>query len=446
MSVLLLIAVHATQLLAGWMLLAVLAPEHTGRWISALPRALLIGPLLLALEMLLLSALGVPLSLPVVLLPWWAGAALLLRRRRPAPAVPEVSGRAHLAALALATALGATALASGLAQPLVSGDGMTNAALSARVFETQRAVDLDAVERLRAEVNSRYPPLLALNEALLFLAAGDERVWLVKPYFALMLLALLLLLVEACFTRLPPERALPAALLLLLTPVLAAGGTTGYLDELFAAEVLLLALCADELRLAPTRRHALLLAAAGAACALTKPHGVLPALLAVAWLAVLVARRRLAPRDAIPAVAALLALALVWPAHLAGHTLRSPAALIPDFSDPVAALGRTLQALGYGLTIVLPLDAERFHVWGLTWLVGLPLAAVALARRATRWHVAPWLVAGAVQFVAGAVVVAVLPLDFEWALGTGTGRWMIHLLPWLVLAALPALAPRAPDG
>jgi hypothetical protein len=446
MSVLLVAWVLAAQLLAGWLLLAMLVPEHARRWTAALPRALLLGPLALALEMLLASALGVPFGLPVLLLPWWLlGAVVAWRRGFRVTAAPEIS-TAHLVALTLATALGAMALGSGLAQPLVSGDGMSNAGLSARVFETQRAVDLDAVERLRAEVNGRYPPLLALNEALLFLAAGEARVVLVKPFFALMLLALLLLLVEACFARLPPARALPAALLLLLTPLLAAGGTSGYLDELFAAQVLLLALCADELRLAPTRRRALLLAAAGAACVLTKPHGVLLALFGVAWLALLVARRRLAPRDAVPAAAALFAAVLLWPAFLAGHELPSPAVMTPDFSDPLAVAGRTLRALGYGLASVLPHDAGRFHVWGVTWAVGLPLAAVALARHASRPRAAIFLLAAAVQFGAGALTVASIPLDFEWALGTGTGRWMIHLLPWLVLAALPALEERAAEA
>ena len=447
MSAALVLLVHATQLLAGWLLLLRLAPEHARRWTAALPRALLLGTLAIAVQLLVASALRLPFGLTLLLLPWWLAAAVVARRWRPAATTtPAVSGAPHLAALALAVALAAIALASGLQQPLVASDGMANAGLAARVYEVQRGVDLQAVGQLRAEAWGSYPPLVALNETLIFLAAGDARVFLVKPFFALLLLALLLLLVEACFARLPPRRALPAALLLLLTPVLAAGGTSGYLDEAFTAFVLLAALTADELRTHPTRGRALLLAAAGAGALLTKPQGLLPGLLVAAWLLVLLARRRLAPRAALPALLVLLAAAALWPIVVRAHDLSAPAEVAPDLSDKLALLGRGLRALGLALASVLPLDAERFHTWGLTWVAGLALAALALARRETRARSGAYALAGAVQLGACALTVAAIPVNFEWAFDTGLSRWMLHLLPWLVLAALPALEERAAPG
>jgi hypothetical protein len=443
MSAALVLLVHLTQLLAGWLLLGALAPEHARRWTAAVPRALLLGPLAIALEMLLVSALHVPFGLAVLLLPWWLLAAVVAWRRRWAAATaPAITGPAHLAAFSAAVALATMALTSGLAQPLVSGDGVANAGLAARVYEVHRSVDLDAVARLRAEVYGSYPPLVALNEALVFLAAGDARVWLVKPFFALVLLALMLLLVEACFSRLPPRRALPAALLLLLTPVLASGGANGYLDELFTAWVLLAALTADELRTSPTRGRALLLAAAGAGALLTKPQGVLVGLLCAAWLAALLARRRLAPRAAAPAVLALLAAGALWPLLVAAHGLSAPTSIAPDLSDTLGLLGRTIRALGMALASVLPLDETRFQTWGVTWLVGLLLAALALGRPASRARTSVWVLAGAVQLGGYAVTVAAIPVNFEWALQTGLSRWMLHLLPWIALAALPALEER----
>ncbi|HEX5009903.1 MAG TPA: hypothetical protein VFY71_05840 [Planctomycetota bacterium] len=443
MSALLVLLVHLTQLLAGWLLLGALAPEHARRWTAAVPRALLLGPLAIALEMLLASALHVPFGLAVLLLPWWLAAAVVARRRRAAAAMePAVTGREHLAALTLVVALATMALTSGLAQPLVAGDGMSNSGLVARVYEVQRSLDLHAVARLRAESYTSYPPLVPLNEALVFLAAGDARSWLVKPFFALALLALMLLLVEACFARLPPRRALLAALLLLLTPVLASGGTSGYLDELFTAWVLLAALTADELRGAPTPGRALLLAAAGAGALLTKPQGVLVGLLCVGWLVVLLARRRLEPRAGAPALLGLLAIGALWPLLVAAYGLSAPMSLAPELSDTLALVGRTARALGMALASVLPLDTFRFQTWGLTWLAGLLLAALALVRRASRARTSAWLLAGAVQLGGCAFTVAAIPVDFEWAFQTGLSRWMLHLLPWLALAALPALEER----
>jgi len=320
---------------------------------------------------------------------------------------------------------------------------MNNSGLAARVYEVHRSVDLEAVAQLRAEAYGSYPPLVPLNEALVFLAAGDARAWLVKPFFALALLALMLLLVETCFARLPPRRALPAALLLLLTPVLASGGVNGYLDELFTAWVLLAALTADELRTSPTRSHALLLAAAGTGALLTKPQGVLVGVLCAAWLSWLLACRRLAPRAAAPAILALLAAGAFWPLLVAAYGLAAPTSIAPDLSDTVALLGRTGRALGMALASVLPLDARRFETWGLTWALGLLLAGVALVRRASRARSSAWLLAGAVQLGGCAVTIAAIPVNFEWAFQTGLARWMVHLLPWLALAALPALEERA---
>jgi hypothetical protein len=166
-------------------------------------------------------------------------------------------------------------------------------------------------------------------------------------------------------------------------------------------------------------------------------------LLCAAWLAVLLARHRLAPRAAAPALLVLLGAGALWPLLVAAHGLSAPTSIAPDLSDTLAILGRTGRALGMALAGVLPFDAPRFQTWGLTWVLGLLLAALALVRRASRARASAWLLAGALQLGGCAVTIAAIPVDFEWAFHTGLARWMLHLLPWLALAALPALEERA---
>jgi hypothetical protein len=52
------------------------------------------------------------------------------------------------------------------------------------------------------------------------------------------------------------------------------------------------------------------------------------------------------------------------------------------------------------------------------------------------------LLAATLQLVGYALTIGAIPLNFEWAFHTGLTRWMLHLLPWLALAALPALEER----
>jgi len=437
--------VLATQGLAGWLVLRGLAPDLARRWTAAVPRALLLGPAALALQMLALEAAGRPLSLAWVLGPWWAAAGLLAWRARTrgaqalAPRGPEVRGPAHLAALALACVLGGLALGTGLLQPLVAGDPVTNAALVGRVVATHGRLDAAALQALQAPAFAAYPPLVAFNEALLFRAAGESWARAALPFFALAQLALLLLLVEACFERLRPARALPLALALLLAPTLATGGASGYFDERFAACVLLLGLTLRELDERPDAGRAALAAAAALGCALTKPQGLVPAVLAALLLALRLGRGRLPARAALPALALLAAGVAAWPLLAGARGVHTPPDLVPHWPGVHEALARTGAALDCAARVALPPAPGAFAAWGLAWPLLLALSAAALARRATRAAAALPLACAALHLLAYAGLAACTQLDVDWLLATGLPRWLLHLLPWLLLAGATAL-------
>ncbi len=440
MSVALVALVLATQALSGWLVLRALAPDLSGRWTTALPRALLLGPLVLTLQMLACDAAGVPLRLPALLLPWWALAGLAAWRRRGRPAAErEPLGPAHLAALGLAFALGGLALGAGLLQPLRAGDPLTNAALSGRVAATLGSLDADRILALQAPVFASYPPLVAFNEAALFRAAGEGWARAAMPFFALAQLALLLLLVETCFERARPARALPLALLLLLAPTVATGGATGYFDERFAASVLLLGLTLSDLHRRPGAPRALLAAAAAVACALTKPQGLVVAAVAALLLAASLARGRLPVRAALAALGLLAAGCALWPVFAHARGLDPPPELVPHWPGAASLAARMAEALTFAARQALPLDAAAWSAWGLAWPALLALGAVGLARRSTRALAGMALLAGALQLAGYVAMVACISIDFEWSLATGLGRWLLHLLPWAALAAAAAI-------
>jgi hypothetical protein len=441
-SVALVAVVLATQVLAGWLALAVLAPDLSRRWTSALPRALLLGPLLVTLQLLAGDATGLPLSLPTLLAPWWALAALRAWRRRTRPQPergPEVRGGAHAAALALAFALAGLSLGCGLLRPMLASDPLTNAGLVGRVVDTLGRLDATRLAALQAPAYVSYPPLIPLNEAALFRAAGGAWARGVMPFFALAHLALLLLLVEACFERLRPARALPLALLLLLVPAVAAGGATGYFDERFAGCVLLLGLTVRELDERADIGRVLLATAAAVACVLTKPHGLLVAGVAGALLGWLLVRGTLRARVALAGLALLAAGCALWPAFAAARGLRSPPDVTvhwPGAEVLAAGMGR---ALAFAARTALPPGASAWSTWGLAWPVLLALGLAGVLRRRTRGPAGMALAAAGLHLLGCAAAMAGMELDLQWSLEVGMSRWLLHVLPWAALAAAAGL-------
>lgn len=437
--------VYATQLVAGWLVLGVLRPPPPGRSAWRDPRrwsrALLIGPALIALQMLALDALGLRFHLGLILLPWWIPALLAWGARRtdrtgrltppdPGPPLP-VAARCVLALVLL---LFGVALVAGLWMPVHTGDAMNQFALNARVFETHGGLAPEALRSLAMPGHVEYPPLVSLNEALLFLAGGPARALVIKPFFALAFLAWMLLVVEACFALLPAALATLLALVALLAPAAALSATEGYADLRLAATVLLLGLAGRALWLRPGRRRLLLFALCAVACALTKLEGIAVGLAAAALPALLAARRRLPAGETALVLLVMLALVLAWPTYAHVHELGQTALVGAEWHDAASGLARLPGVLGTMLLMMVDVGITERH-WGVFWLLTLALALWALRRPDRRPAVSTALLCGAAQLLLYASVLSLTPADLEWHVTTAAPRLLMHVAPWALLAA-----------
>jgi hypothetical protein len=358
--------VYATQGLAGALLgRALEAPDAPHAATERLARALLLGPLALTIQMLCFAALGLPFGVASLTLPWWliAGAVTWRANRdaqaagRPAPRPP--GGGARTAVIVLAGVLVVSSLVVGLQMPVHTGDAMNNYAVNARVFETQRGLAPETLAALAVPGHTENPPLVALNEALIFLAAGPARAWAIKPFFTLAYAALLLLVIEACFRELDARHAVPVALLAMLTPIWASQASDGYADLRLTAGVLLLALEGRALWRARATRALPAFIAAALVCAATKHEGVALAGLACGLPLLAAVRRRLRPRAATAAIVATLALALAWPLY-AARTASMPLPLMePLWHDVGRALGRLPEVVARMAALTLDTLAAR---------------------------------------------------------------------------------------
>ena len=445
-----------SQWVAGRVCLAWLCPAGaTGPWRRSLPRALLLGPAALTVQMGAFHLVGLPLSLPAVLAPWWLG-ALWWRRRiwPPRSGAAGTAGTAERALLVVVLAVTAAALVLALATPVHTADGLNNFALPARVFATHPDLAPDRLATLSLPGHLEYPPLVALNESLFMraarLGAPDEAGLLaVKPFFVLPVLAFLLLAVELCFGRLQALAAVPATLLVVLIPTLLATPTAGMADLHLTAALLLLALegAAFFGRAArPSRPPAPLLAAA-AVCALTKDEGV--AVAVVTGLAlVVVAWRTRRPGDPrrgalLGGATLLLALAWSWRAWLTWHGIEFETTLAWPTGGAAAALDRAPRIVAHFASLLWSYAPGGVSPWGLLWPCTLAVTVLSLAtggraaRRALLWPAL--LLAAHVSLYVGVYAFNTQPL--EWVLGNSAPRLFMHLLPWALLLLVAALTP-----
>jgi hypothetical protein len=445
--------VYATQLVAGWLVLGVLRPPQPGRSAWRDPRrwsrALLLGPALVALQMLALDALGLRFRLGLIVLPWWIPALLAwgARRARTLPGAwagspPSLPGAAR-PALALVLLLFGVALVAGLWMPVHTGDAMNQFALNARVFETHGGLAPDALRSLAIPGHVEYPPLVSLNEALLFLAGGPARALVIKPFFALAFLAWMLLVVEACFALLRAGLATLLALVALLAPAAALSATEGYADLRLAATVLLLGLAGRALWLQPGRRRLLLFALCAVACALTKLEGIAVGLAAAALPTLLAARRRLPAGETALVLLLMLALVLAWPVYAHVQGLGRTALVGQEWHDAGAALARLPGVLGTMLLMMVDIGITERH-WGVFWLATLALALWALRRPERRPAVSTVLLCLAAHLLLYAAVLSLTPADLEWHVTTAAPRLLMHVAPWALLAA--ALSQGRPES
>jgi hypothetical protein len=445
--------VYATQGLAGALLgRALEAPDAPHAATERLARALLLGPLALTIQMLCFAALGLPFGVASLTLPWWliAGAVTWRANRdaqaagRPAPRPP--GGGARTAVIVLAGVLVVSSLVVGLQMPVHTGDAMNNYAVNARVFETQRGLAPETLAALAVPGHTENPPLVALNEALIFLAAGPARAWAIKPFFTLAYAALLLLVIEACFRELDARHAVPVALLAMLTPIWASQASDGYADLRLTAGVLLLALEGRALWRARATRALPAFIAAALVCAATKHEGVALAGLACGLPLLAAVRRRLRPRAATAAIVATLALALAWPLY-AARTASMPLPLMePLWHDVGRALGRLPEVVARMAALTLDTDAKGHLFWGLFWPLAALVVAFGLTRPSRRTAVLGWLAAFALHAGLYVAVFALTPEDLAWHVLTAGTRLVVHVSPWALLAVVAALRPQAGTG
>lgn len=427
------LGVVLTQVGVGQSALLVLGDERRG--LGALARSLLLGPWLTAVWMIALSVVGFGFDVPAVLVPSWIliiGAAWRFGLPR-FGLVPGSVGWAQLACIAL------FALAAWVAWqvPIHKDDAMLNFALVGRAFETRGSVAAGALRGLVDPGHIDYPPLVALSDALLFMVAGAERARAATVLGPCAYLALLLLVVEACRTRLQPRSAVTVVAVFAALPVLFLYAIDGGADLRLTATLLALALEVSTWR--GEARSALRVCVYAAACALTKNEGLPIAaatLLLIVWR---VALRQFRLKAAIVPVFVLVVGAAWWTAFRASHGITSGFAA-DALNDGLAnKLGRIPEVMSF-FAFEMPLERSLggYLVWGMTWPLVIAAALIGLrhARATLRWPVALL----AVHLGLYAAVFAVTPRRLEWHLSTAAYRLSVHTVPWLLLIVVAAVS------
>ncbi len=440
----------ATQLVAGFVITKALEREEERRWHENVSRMLLFGAAGISVQLFAYHVAGIPFRLAWIAVPWW-GALGIVRRRalapRPAPrATPPHERRLVLVALVLFA--GVTAV--GLRLPVYGSDALHNFAIPARVFETHRSFAPDVLKELNPLGSGKtYPPLVAANEALVFLSVGDvgcQARW-IKPLFSFAWLAYALLIVEV-FARSATRRwAVLAALVFMLSPEAFLLATQGYADLHLTAFVLLAALEGCRFLTAPTRLAAVRFALAAGGAALAKNEGIAVAAGSALLVAAAAIGRRVPPRPALLCIATTSILALAWPALLRSHGVHSVHVGEPFRLD--------LDRIADGMTMVLEhfgTTAIRSSFEGAV-SIGLPLALAfafaALVMGRGRRAVFGCLGALLLHVLVYTAVLLQHPRNMAWQLNQAGERLIFHTTPWWALlfaAALAALARRWNNG
>jgi hypothetical protein len=440
------LAVYLTQVLAGWLVVEQLAGRaFTVEGPGKLARCLLLGPAVLALQMMAYHLVGTTFSLPAVLLPWWL---IALFRHGRVQIRPRPSGRASRAEsllIAGATVLFLVLLWQGLRIPVYHGDEINNFAVNARVFEVHRSLAPEALASMRAVGHPEYPPLIALNETLLFLAQEAGFGYAVKPFFALAWLAWALLVVELVGRRLPPLLALSVGTIALAVPELFDFALGGKGDLRLIAGLLFGVLEGRAFlshRAEPSAgRRFFAFGAAAVTCGLTKNEGLALATLGV--LALLpTALRHLSPARAVGCAGLTLAVVWSWPAFKLVHGIRD---VYLAKADPTANLNRVGEIAATLIGHPFRSELGPAPTWGVLSLVAPLALLVGFAVRPSRRRELGWLAAGlALHFLLYVAVFAATPRDLDWHLETAGPRLLFHLAPWLVVILAAATLREPP--
>ncbi|MFO0984378.1 MAG: hypothetical protein U1E76_22075 [Planctomycetota bacterium] len=427
-------------ILAAGDLLASLVGVSARSWVAFLGWRWLLGTGTVAVIMMAAHFLGIAFGLPMVLLPvalWWLARWWLEKRWLP----PVPHGPTVIETLPLL--LFGAVLLHGLAEPLDASDPITIYATNARVFEVERSLAPERLKSLAAPEHIEYPPLIALNEALLFFAAPSLRSRIVKPMFALFLLAFVGLLLDEARRRLPPRPAAIALLVVTLTPALRSAGESGFADLPLAAFVLGFAILGREALASASVRPAIAAGLLLGFGALTKNEGLALALITGAAIAVLCLARRV--RFTQWAVFALTALgpALAWLFLRTSHGIDDPLFRGVRAIDLIANRGRVPRILAAFMRTQLQVDDERTPMWGSLWIV---LAATALLVFASRRKSKPLLVYAVLllsHLGLYTVIFVLTPYSLSWHLESAGPRLVLHLVPWAALLLMAVLETTA---
>ncbi|MFQ5507086.1 MAG: hypothetical protein ACE5F1_20125, partial [Planctomycetota bacterium] len=372
--------VYLTQVLAGWLLLGTFCgSEERPAAIGKLARALLVGPAAITFQLYLYDLFSVPFGLVQCLAPWWALAAWLLWRRPFLPRLQKPGSRIEWTVAGIFVALFLANLCFGLMLPVIHSDAIENFALNARVFETHGSLAPEALLGLCNPKHIEYPPLVALNEMLCFQAGGLERARVIRPFFSLAYLAFLFLVVELCFARLRPTLASATALLIGMCPIYWDFGENGYADLRLTAALLMAILEGRRLLSRPSEASAFRFALFAAICANTKNEGIALAAAAVIVLASLLSSKRLAVKPCLRAAFVLAFLAGFWPLYKHVHGIGDPFLSAALEQDLIGNLKRVPAILSRFLALTLNTNKHGVFSWGLLWPVTALLSLAALA-------------------------------------------------------------------
>ncbi len=332
--------------------------------------------------------------------------------------------------------------------PIYSSDAVRNFAIHAKVYAEHRSLAPDALNAIRVGGHREYPPVVALNEALLFQAAADTRY--AKPFFALAYLAFLLLVVEAVARRLRPAFAVPLGVLFLCLPQAAYAGGNAMADLPLTACFLLLGLELRSILAWPSAAGVLRIGLLAGLAASIKNEGLAVGALALIALGLWGLRGARLSRASLAGGAAIAVLLVApWQAFKRAHGISERYLAHAVDQNPLENIDRVLPIARKFASVAFQPEqvgapAPAFH----GWLALAVLAYVALHR--DRWRrTLPFLLALGVHVGLYAAVFLVTPRAFEWHIASASERLLLHTLPWLLLlcaAALggPAAAPARP--
>ena len=423
------LSIVAAQLCAGLFVLQI-ALGKPNSLTMRMATALILGPAVLCIEMIILSTVRGAYSYEVVVVPWLvlAGAWLarsLLRRQL-------AVGTEHLALAAL-TAVYLSA-APFFSAPASGGDPASNFAAFGRLYGHLGRVDPARAEALSVFGHFEYPPLLATNESLFFQLDDASGAQLLMVFASTYGLALLLL-----GWRILTERAVGLARTIgtLLAVLLFVQPTTIRLT--FHAYADLPLVCAflwmlyELLELSrPTAKGATNYSAvllAGITLALTKNEGMILA----SGLALLVPFMRSWRSVWVPIL--VTSVAIAWPLWLStlgfGSDLIEGTSSVPSV-DRFSRLPRVIETFFECVFLY-----RYYPTWSIStfaWTVALLVVGSSIWRRSVH-GLRLIFVGAATHTLLYAVILTNTTQDIEWHLMTTSNRLVFHLVPYLLLAA-----------